>query len=181
MEFQLKTISRDGIAEAISKAELYRYLHEPEETESICHDVLAADPGNQMAMRLLGLAITDQFSGQSSDRYGEVERIFQDLSSLYERHYYTGILYERRAKAHLRAGFPRQILESSFLQAMHCFEEAEKNRPSNNDDALLRWNRCVRLLETLPQTEGRPAEEFLEDHDSAPIEVLRRTGTKGAR
>lgn len=180
MEFQLKTISRDGIAEAISKAELYRYLHEPEETESICHDVLAADPGNQMAKRLLGLAITDQFSGQPSDRYTEVAKIFQDLSSLYERHYYTGILYERRAKAQLRAGFPRQVLVSSFLEAMHCFEEAEKNRPPNNDDALLRWNRCVRLLEMLPLTEG-PKEEFLEDHDSAPLEVSRRTGPRAAR
>jgi tetratricopeptide (TPR) repeat protein len=181
MQFQLKTISRDGIDEAISKAELYRFLNEPEETESICHDVLAADPGNQPATRLLGLAITDQFSGQSSDRYAEVEKIFQDLSNPYERYYYTGILYERRAKAHMRAGFPRQILVSSFLEAMHCFEEAEKSRPPNNDDALLRWNRCVRLLETLPPTDGRPEEEFLEDHDSAPMEVLRRTGTKGAR
>ncbi len=181
MEFQLKTISREGISEAISKAELYRYLNEPEEAESICHDVLAADPGNQLAARLLGLAITDQFRGQASDRYAEVEKIFQGLGDTYERHYYRGILFERRAKAHMRAGFPREILVSSLVEAMHCFEEAEKNRPPNNDDALLRWNRCVRLLEKLPLTEGKSKEEFLEDHDSAPVEVLRRTGTKGAK
>lgn len=181
MDFQLKTISRDGIAEAISKAELYRYLNEPEEAESICRDVLAADSGNQLATRLLGLTITDQFSGQSSDRYQEVEKIFQSLNDPYERHYYMGILYERRAKAHMRAGFPWQILVSSFLEAMHCFEEAEKNRPAHNDDALLRWNRCVRLLEKLPQFEGKEREEVLEDHDSAPLELIRRTGVKGSR
>ena len=63
MELKLKTISTDGIAEAISKAELYRYLNEPEESESICHDILAADPENQTALRILGLAITDEFVG----------------------------------------------------------------------------------------------------------------------
>ena len=40
MELQLKPISKDGIPEAISKAELYRYLNEPGEAESICRDIL---------------------------------------------------------------------------------------------------------------------------------------------
>jgi len=48
MEIKLKTISKDGIAEAISKIELYRYLNEPEEAESICHDILAADPTTRL-------------------------------------------------------------------------------------------------------------------------------------
>jgi hypothetical protein len=61
MEFKLKSISKAGIPEAISKAELYRSLNEPEEAESICRDVLAVEPGHQLALRLLGLAITDQF------------------------------------------------------------------------------------------------------------------------
>ncbi len=73
MELKLKTISKDGIAEALSKVELYRCLNEPEEAESICHDVLVADPENQLAQRMLALTITDQFEGQSSDRYAEAE------------------------------------------------------------------------------------------------------------
>jgi len=36
MDLKLKTISKSGIGEAIAKAELYRYLNEPEEAESIC-------------------------------------------------------------------------------------------------------------------------------------------------
>ena len=44
MDLKLKTISKSGIAEAIAKAELYRYLNEPEEAESICRDILAVDP-----------------------------------------------------------------------------------------------------------------------------------------
>jgi hypothetical protein len=34
-----------------------------------------------------------------------------------------------------------------FEQALHFFVEAEKIRPAGNDDAILRGNRCVRLLQ----------------------------------
>jgi hypothetical protein len=43
VDLKLKTIAKDCIPEAISKIELYRYLNEPEEAESICHDILAAE------------------------------------------------------------------------------------------------------------------------------------------
>src|SRR3989454_3595474 len=103
MELQLKPISKDGIPEAISKAELYRYLNEPGEAESICRDILAADPENQTALRLLGLSLTDQFTGAPSDRFNEAEGTFQSLKDEYERFYYAGILHERQAKAQLEA------------------------------------------------------------------------------
>jgi len=85
MELKLKTISKPGIPEAIAKAELYRYLNEQEEAESICSDVLAADPNHMLGRRTLGLTITDQFTGGAGDRYDEVERIFQGLAEAYER------------------------------------------------------------------------------------------------
>ena len=62
--------------------------------------------------------------------------------------YYAGILYERRAKAQLNTGLPPHTLLPLFEQALHSFAEAEKVRPAGNDDAILRWNRCVRLLQT---------------------------------
>ena len=179
MDLKLKTISKDGIEEAFSKVELYRYLNEPEEAESICYDILAADPENQIAQRLLGLTITDQFEGQTSDRYSEAEKMFQNLSDPYERLYYLGLLQERRAKAQMRAGRPAQMLIGSFQEAMRCFEEAEKIRPPRNDDAVLRWNRCVRLLEKIGEVEGERLESFLEDHDIAPVEMMRRSGRGG--
>ena len=176
MDLKLKTISKDGIAEALSKVELYRYLNEPEEAESICHDILVADPDNQTARRLLGLTITDQFEGQTSDRYVEAEKIFQSLADRYEQLYYLGLLLERRAKAQIRAGRPARMLIDSFHEAMRCFEEAEKIRPPHNDDAVLRWNRCVRLLEKIGDVQGESLENFLEDQDSAPVEMMRRSG-----
>jgi len=148
MELKLKPISRAGISEAISKAELYRYLNEPGEAESICRDILAQEPDHQVALRLLGLAITDQFTGGTSDRYAEATRTFKELTSDYERAYYCGILEERKAKAQLRAGRPPHTVTPTFEDAMRLFEEAEKIRPPDNDDAILRWNRCVRLLQS---------------------------------
>src|SRR5437588_10614036 len=120
LEFKLKTISHAGIPEAISKAELYRSLNEPEEAESICRDILAVEPEHQLALRLLGLAITDQFSGDASDRSGEAQECFDKLTDPYERIYYTGLQHERRAKAQLRAGRLRHTLTPLFEEAMSC-------------------------------------------------------------
>ena len=147
MEYTIKRISTAGIAEAIAKAELYRSLNEPEEAESICRDILAIEPQHQLALRLLGLSLTDQFTGRGTDRYRETEDIFLELEDPYERLYYTGITHERRAKAQLNAGQPPRSLSALFDQALLCFAEAEKIRPEGNDDAILRWNRCVRLLQ----------------------------------
>lgn len=147
MEPKLKTISKAAIPKAIEKAELYRALNEPGEAESICRDILAVDPGHQMARRLLGLAITDQFQGEASDRHAEAAALFEGLADPYERLYYAALLHERRAKAQVRSGHPPHTVPLLLREAMRLFEEAEKIRPPGNDDAILRWNRCVRLLE----------------------------------
>lgn len=166
MNYQLKSISHAGIAEALAKAELYRYLNEPEESESICRDILAVEPKQQLALRLLGLSITDQFLGVVSDRCREAEEIFQKLNDPYERLYYTGILYERRAKAQLCAGQSPHTLLPLFERALENFGEAEKIRPAGNDDSILRWNRCVRLLQSPSLTWEEQLASF--DADDAP-------------
>jgi hypothetical protein len=165
MEYQVKRISTAGIAEAIAKAELYRSLNEPEEAESICRDILAIEPQHQLALRLLGLALTDQFTGREADRCWETEEIFKQLDDPYERLYYTGIFYERRAKAQLNAGqLPRSLL-ALFDLALRSFAEAEKIRPAGNDDVILRWNRCVRLLQN-PAYEWDGLEEEFASFDA---------------
>jgi tetratricopeptide (TPR) repeat protein len=154
MDLKLKTISKSGIGEAIAKAELYRYLNEPEEAESICRDILEADPNHALGLRTLGLTITDQFTGAPTDRYAEVEKIFQSLKDPYEKSYYTGLLCERRVKAQLRAGQAPHTLLPLLERALQCFAEAEQIHPPGNDDAILRWNRCVRLLRSQPEFES---------------------------
>jgi tetratricopeptide (TPR) repeat protein len=167
MERQLKTISKNGIAEALAKVQHYRYLNQAEEAESICRDILAADSENQMALRQLGLAITDQFTGGIADRFNEAHSCFDKLTNAYERSYYLGIVNERRAKAQLRAGHHSHALRTSFENALRYFEEAEKIRPQGNDDSLLRWNRCLRLMQGIPDLDGES--EPFDATDAPPI------------
>ncbi len=168
MEPKLKVITKRGVAEALSKVELYRYLNEPEAAESICRDILAIEPDNQVARRLLGLTLTDQFTGSDRDGYAEARQIFHSLTDPYEQLYYTGIAHERRAKAQLGSGQLPHTLVVLFEEAMRCFEEAEKIRPPDNDDAILRWNRCLRLLQTLPGVEWEKELAAFDSGDSPP-------------
>ena len=58
------------------------------------------------------------------------------------------MFHERRAKAYLGQGAPGAEFHAYELlrKAMDCYEQAEAIRPSGNDDAVLRWNACARLI-----------------------------------
>jgi hypothetical protein len=156
---ELKALSQAGIPEALRKAERYRLLNEPREAESICLDVLEIDPGNQEALVSLLLALTDQFGPGNSALVDEARQLLPRLSSEYERAYYAGVLLERRAKARLRQGGPGSgaIAYEWLREAMGWYERAEALRPEGNDDAILRWNTCVRMIAKDPHV--RPAVE----------------------
>ena len=49
-EPSLKPISREGVPAALQKAHRYRILNDPTAAESICLDVLAAEPGNDESL-----------------------------------------------------------------------------------------------------------------------------------
>jgi len=145
---ELKQLSTDAIPGALEKAERYRLLNEPAEAESICLDVLAAEPENQEALIILLLAVTDRFSKSYGVSDTQAREILRRITGEYEQAYYNGILAERRAKAQLARGTPgcaHQAYES-LREAMHWFEKAEAIRPPGNDDALLRWNTCARMI-----------------------------------
>ena len=144
----LKPLSKDAIPAALEKAMRYRLLNEPAEAESICLDVLKADPKNQEAIVTLLLALTDRFEKGYGVSDTQAKELLSQIKSDYERYYYAGILNERRAKAKLRQGTPdcRFQAYDLFREAMSWFEKAEAIRPAGNDDAVLRWNTCARII-----------------------------------
>ena len=149
MEFELKMLSPDAVPRALEKAVRYRLLNEPGEAASICLDVLAADADNQEAIATLLLALTDQFEDDGmmaalAEAWGCLER----MRDGYAYEYYGGIVWERRARARLRRGMPDAGPRAYewLREAMACYERAEAVRPAGNDDALLRWNACARLI-----------------------------------
>jgi hypothetical protein len=148
MEFTLKTLSPEAVARAVGKAERYRLLNEPAEAESICLDALAIEPDNHDALVNLLLALTEQFEDHLPGALTEAFEVVNRMSDPYEHAYYSGIVWERRAKAQLHRGgmgLGPQVY-GSLREAMTWYERAEAIRPAGNDDPLLRWNTCARLI-----------------------------------
>ncbi len=146
--FTLKPLSKPGIPAALQKAERYRLLNEPWEAESICRDVLAVEPDNQAALIALILSLSDQFDRELGPDPAELKELVARLRTAYEQVYYAGLIAERRGKARLARGGPGAgAMAWEFLrEAMELYERAERVRPAGNDDALLRWNTCARIL-----------------------------------
>ena len=157
--FELKKLSRSGIEAALTKVERYRLLGEPWEAESICRDVLAVEPDHPQALVLLLLSLTDQFRDELGENVTAARAIVPRLATEYQRCYYAGIISERRGKVGLvRAGPGAGPMVHDWLrEAMDWYEKAERLRPPDNDEAILRWNTCARLIMKHPHL--RPAEE----------------------
>ena len=152
MEFEPKPISREAVPAALDKAHRYRLLNEPSAAESICLDVLAVDPESQAALETIILALTDQFDHDTAAGVRRARQYVPRLGDEYRRHYFSGIVCERQAMATLR----RSTLGTgagaytAFRDAMRWYESAEKLSPPGNDDAILRWNTCARVLARHP-------------------------------
>ncbi|HZF13119.1 MAG TPA: hypothetical protein VFE33_30375 [Thermoanaerobaculia bacterium] len=151
--FELKPLSQGAIPSALEKAHRYRLLNEPGEAESICRDVLEIDPDHQDALVILLLALTDQFEEHLGKAGDEARQVLARIRDDYSRTYHTGIACERRAKAHLKRGGPRSHHQAYdwFEQALEHYDRAAALRPPGNDDAILRWNTCVRILRARPE------------------------------
>ena len=148
MDYELKPVPGDGIEAALDKAERYRLLNEAQEAESICLDVLEVEPGNQKALTILLLAITDQFSRSVGASIAQARDLLPRIQGDYEQAYYAGIISERWGKAALRRGAPGAgpLAYHHLTQALEHYAAAEKLRPQGSTDARLRWNTCVRIL-----------------------------------
>ena len=160
--FALKKLSASAIPAALEKAEQYRLLNQPWAAESICLDILAADPGHQKAVRVLLLARTDQFGAESSRLMANAREALSQLTSEYERAYYAGIICERRAKAEIERHASGSVHAAYdwIREAMAHYETAERLQPSGNENAILRWNSCARLLKESPHIVPAPVEAF---------------------
>jgi hypothetical protein len=149
---QLKPISREAIARATHKAERYRLLNQSWATESICLDILEVEPDNQPVLVMLLLALTDQMSRPEPGELARRARtVLERLTDPYQRAYYAGIIDERLGHAQLAspAIHAEAMAQDNLRAAMASFEKAEALRQPGNDDAILRWNTCVRALERM--------------------------------
>ena len=150
--YELKTLSEEGIPSALKKAERYRLLNEPDEAESICLDILQVAPNNQEALISLLLARTDKFKKELGPAFNQAKGVLERLNSDHCRFYYRGIIYERRARAHMDHAGPgsEEMAYDWFTKAMADYECALESCARDNQDAALRWNTCARILNANP-------------------------------
>jgi len=142
---ELRLISKSGIPAALRKATRYRLLNEPLEADSICRDVLAVDPENQEAIVTLLLAVTDEFVNELAGPLNDAQSLLPKIKGEYERAYYEGIINERWGNAQMSKGTQTSI--GWYRAAMQCYTKAEELSEPGNDDAVLRWNTCVRIMQ----------------------------------
>lgn len=148
LELELKPIDATYLPQALEKAERYRLLNWPHEAQSICLDILAADPDHPKAKVVLVLALADQILEEGGA--AAVHKAKQWLAKVgdeYQRAYLTGVIYEREARAHLRRGFDASFAYESFRDAMQWYDKAAALQPPGLQEAALRYNSCVRTIQ----------------------------------
>ena len=147
--FNLKKLSGEGVSAAIAKAEKYRLLNDPTMAESICLDILAVEPENEKTKIILLLALTDQFGmNRASQAPRKAKELVKEIKDEFMRIYYSGLINERLGTATLNSsamGKEHNAYEW-YIEAMELYEEAEALQPAGDNDAILRWNTCARII-----------------------------------
>jgi len=160
MHFELKSISVQSIPEALGKVERYRLLNEPKLAESICLDILAVVPDHQQALISLLLARTDQFHLQVPAK--AAQEVLAKIKGDYEQAYYAGLIWERVGHARIREGGTGAGASAyhALREAMTDYERAIDVASPGNDDAILRWNTCARVIMQNPEVRPLPDEDL---------------------
>lgn len=167
MKLTLHDIHVDAIDSALAKARQYRSLLEPEIAESICLDILNIDENNQQALVIYILALTDQLHHtEKQSQIKLIQKTVVRLESDYERHYFTGILNERRARFLISQPMSHSFAYDYFIEAIEAYQRAEKTSPENNDEAILRQNSCIRTIEKEKLQARLDSEDILVDRES---------------
>lgn len=144
-DLTIRPIHAAAVPAALGRARQYRLLNEPQQTESICLDILAIEPRHQEALTMLIMALTDQFASRAG-LVDVAKAHARELEAEYDRLYLLGVVLEREARAQLTRGPSAGFAYDLFIQAIACYERAEPIRPPDNDDPILRRNGCIRTM-----------------------------------
>jgi hypothetical protein len=153
----LKPLKTEAISAALERAKRYRLLNEPDDAESICLDILANQADHQDALVTLLLSLTDKFPHSGvTPAFEQAQEIVPKLDSSYSKTYYLGVIFERRAKFHLKQGGlgTGTAAYNWFVKAMEAFSEALSADDPKNQEAVLRWNSCARILNSRPDVKA---------------------------
>jgi hypothetical protein len=161
MNLELKPLPGGDLAEALALAERCRTSGEPEEAESVCLDVLDANPQDERALVLLLLVRTDLLERGLPGAVDRARELLPRMASEFDRAYYGGVICERQAKYLLRQRGKRTgfVAYDWFRYAMEEYEAAMALEPERQEP-VLRWNACARTLMRNPHCTPDPDERL---------------------
>jgi hypothetical protein len=167
--FELKPLSKDAFDRSLEKAQHYRLLGDGTMAESICRDLLALEPNHQKVLEGLLLALTDQF-GVRNGAVTDALEVLSKIEAEYKKAYLRGLIYERHAMSRFQRGGPGSgyAAYGSLRKAMDWYEKAEGQSVDGNDDAILRWNTCARIIDRNASIEPAHDDGFQPLLDAAP-------------
>ena len=95
---------------------------------------------------MLLLSISDQFPKMAASM-DQANEALDLLKGEFQRAYYGGVIAERWGKAMHEGGYACEDVYELFSCAMTLYERAQTLAESGNEDAVLRWNTCLRIID----------------------------------
>ncbi len=145
---QYVLIHHQAVGKALEKAKQYRTLLEPDLAISICLDIFAIEKNHQETLVVYILAFTDTFSKpniKTSDK--KIKQAITELKNDYQQNYYTGIFQQKKARSLTSHAMSGSFAYHLLLEAIANYETTDKLSQADNDDAILRRNSCVRIIQ----------------------------------
>ncbi len=163
MSFEPKPISRESVPAALQKAERYRIINDPSLRGKHLPGRADGGPGEPAGAGDTAARHHRSISRRAHRGGAPARQILARLGDEYKRAYYAGIICERCAKAQMRPLAPGlgQNAYHWLREAMSWYEKAEKQRPARNDEAILRWNTCARILARHPELQPSSEEPVI--------------------
>ena len=160
---ELKTIEKADLDAALAAAQNSWSELRADNAESICLDILEADPGNQSALELLLRSRIELLKKGLPRGVAQAEELIPRLESDFDKAFFSGMLREGQARYLLekRGRQSSNVAYSWFRQAMEDYEEALSKNPGRIEPKL-HWNACVRTIQSNPHC--IPPPEDAEEH-----------------
>ena len=160
---ELKTLEKADLDAALATAQASWSEMRADDVESICLDILEADPENQNALELLLRSRIELLKKGLPQGVAHAEELIPRLESDFDKAFFSGMLREGQARYLIekRGKQSSNVAYSWFRHAMDNFEEAHSKDPGRIE-AQLHWNACLRTLKNNPQC--IPPPEDAEEH-----------------
>ena len=130
--------------------------------------VIACEKITHITGKVLRNLLRDAVAGNGVQRFHQqvpakaAQEVLAKIKGDYEQAYYAGLIWERVGHARIREGGTAGGASAyhALREAMIDYERAIDVASPGNDDAILRWNTCARVIMQNPEVRPLPDEDL---------------------